>query len=150
MEIMEFFGKVAAMRYRLVFVLLLIGSACYAGTGVDLRVSDNGRFLVHSDGSKFFPLADTAWSLAWQLDRGDVVKYLKRRHEQKFNTIAMVAFPSYDKHKSIAANVYGDKPFALNAGRWNPLQPVRISARLGVQMGFAQMARVKVSPLLTR
>jgi hypothetical protein len=27
----------------------------------ELRVSENGRFLIRKDGSGFFPLADTAW-----------------------------------------------------------------------------------------
>ncbi|MCK4293750.1 MAG: DUF4038 domain-containing protein, partial [Planctomycetes bacterium] len=55
----------------------------------DLRVSENGRFLVRKDGSGFFALADTAWAIAWRLNRGEVEKYLQRRKDQKFNTIAL-------------------------------------------------------------
>ena len=28
-----------------------------------LKISDNGRFLVHKDGKPFFYLGDTAWEL---------------------------------------------------------------------------------------
>lgn len=61
---------------RLVFVACLLGGGTAFAEGTaghvgpatqllrgDLRVSDNGRFLVHADGSPFFYLADTAWEM---------------------------------------------------------------------------------------
>ncbi len=95
----------------------------WADNLIDLRVSENGRFLVHKDGSGFFPIADTAWAIAWKLNRSEVERYLQRRKDQKFNTIALVAFPSCEGGK-IIANVYGDNVFEVNSGRWNPLQPI--------------------------
>ena len=94
-----------------------------AGELSDLRVSENGHFLVRRDGAGFFPVADTAWGIAWKLDRDQVEKYLQRRKEQKFNTIALVAFPSYEYRKT-PANVYGDQPFEIDNGKYNPLKPV--------------------------
>src|SRR4051812_18841368 len=51
---------------------------------VDLKVSDNGRFLVQSNGRPFFYLADTAWELFHRLDRGEADLYLKNRAAKKF------------------------------------------------------------------
>jgi len=89
----------------------------------DLQVSENGRFLVHQDGSGFFPIADTAWAISWKLTREEVEGYLQRRKDQKFNTIALIAFPSHDGGM-IIPNVYGDFVFEINNGQWNPLQPI--------------------------
>jgi Protein of unknown function (DUF4038)/Putative collagen-binding domain of a collagenase len=89
-----------------------------------LRGSENGRFLVDEDGSGFFPIADTAWALAWRLKRDEVETYLERRSEQQFNTIALVAFPSFDGNVVIP-NAYGDHAFAVSSrGAWDPLHPV--------------------------
>ena len=117
------------MRDYLVWTVLL-ATICLtnttelsAGKLSDLRVSENGRFLVRKDGSGFFPLADTAWAIAWRLNRGEVEKYLRHRKDQKFNMIALIAFPFYGKSK-VVANVYGDNPFEVNSGKWNPLRPI--------------------------
>tara|TARA_R110001592_G_scaffold154495_1_gene383462 strand:+ start:394 stop:1929 length:1536 start_codon:yes stop_codon:yes gene_type:complete len=89
----------------------------------DLRVSENGRYLVHADGTGFFPVADTAWAIAWRLTREEVDRYMAHRKEQKFNTVALVSFPSYDGMK-IFANAYGDFPFEVKNDAWQPLNPV--------------------------
>ena len=116
------------MKRRLIWIALL--SVIYftnttelsADKLSNLRVSENGRFLVRKDGSGFFPLADTAWAIAWRLNRGEVEKYLRHRKDQKFNMIALVAFPSYKSE--VVANVYGDNPFEVKSGKWNPLRPL--------------------------
>ena len=90
---------------------------------IDLRVSENGRFLIRKDGTGFFPVADTAWKLAWELKRSEVERYLERRQVQKFNTIAIIAFPSCDAQDATKANAYGDYTFEVNGGRYDPLQP---------------------------
>ena len=117
------------MKSCLIWIVLL--STIYftntTGLGAEklagLRISENGRFLVRKDGSGFFPLADTAWAIAWRLNRGEVEKYLQRRKDQKFNTIALIAFPSYQNVKAVA-NAYGDNVFEVNGGRYNPLRPI--------------------------
>jgi len=88
-----------------------------------LRVSENGRFLVLEDGSAFFPVADTAWAIAWRLDRREVEAYLEHRRRLKFNMIALLAFPSYEEGR-IAPNAYGDQPFLVREGRYDPLHPL--------------------------
>jgi len=117
------------MRHYLVWTALL-ATICFTNTTEllaeklsDLRVSENGRFLVHKDGSGFFPIADTAWAIGWKLTRTEVERYLQRRKDQSFNTIALIAFPSYDGGE-IIPNVYGDNVFEVNSGRWNPLKPI--------------------------
>jgi len=116
------------MRHYLVWVALL-ATICFTNIAKlpadklsDLRVSENGRFLVRKDGLGFFPLADTAWAIAWRLNRGEVEKYLRHRKDQKFNMIALIAFPSYESE--VVANAYGDNPFEVNRGKWNPLRPI--------------------------
>jgi hypothetical protein len=98
------------------------GGAPRNAAATPLRVSGNHRFLVHADGAPFFPIADTAWELAWRLDRREAARYLHRRAEQRFNTIALVAFPG--EPKGGRANRQGDHPFALRHGRYDPLRPL--------------------------
>jgi hypothetical protein len=116
------------MRHYLVWTALL-ATVCFTYTTAlaadklsGLRVSESGRFLVRKDGSGFFPLADTAWAIAWRLNRGEVEKYLQHRKDQKFNMIAMIAFPSYND--KVVANAYGDNPLEVDGGKWNPLRPI--------------------------
>ena len=110
------------------FVLLsIIGvspfSKLQGGDLPGLRVSDNGRFLVQQDGTVFFPVADTAWAIAWKLNRSQVETYLQHRKEQKFNTIAIIAFPSYEDRK-VEANRGGDHPFEMSKSVYDPLRPI--------------------------
>jgi hypothetical protein len=114
-------GLVSGMLLSVVF--MAAGTSLWADNANDLRTSENGRFLVHGDGSAFFPVADTAWAIAWRLRRNEVEHYLGHRKEQKFNTIALVSFPSYEGGK-ITANVYGDYPFEVESGVWNPRHPI--------------------------
>lgn len=88
-----------------------------------IQVSENGRFLVHGDGTGFFPIADTAWAIAWKLTRNEVEHYLVHRKEQKFNTIALIALPDY-ANGEIIPNAYGDYPLEANSGAWDPLHPI--------------------------
>lgn len=103
--------------------LVAAATPLWAEEKIDLRVSDNGRFLVHADGSGFFPVADTAWAIAWRLTREEVERYMVRRKAQNFNTVALVAFPSYDGMK-ILANAYGDYPFQVSGDAWEPRHPI--------------------------
>ena len=70
--------KRKTMRHYLAWTALAAAICFTSATALpadklsDLRVSENGRFLVRKDGSGFFPLADTAWAIAWRLNRGEV------------------------------------------------------------------------------
>lgn len=44
-----------------------------------LRISDNGRYFVHEDGTPFIWLADTAWTVPARLKWDDVQYYMKTR-----------------------------------------------------------------------
>jgi hypothetical protein len=53
-----------------------------------LKVSANGRYLVHADGrTPFFYMADTAWQLLNKLSRADADTYLKTRAAQGFTVV---------------------------------------------------------------
>jgi hypothetical protein len=56
-----------------------------------IKVSENHRFLVTSDGKPFFYLADTAWELFHRLNREQAVEYLDVRASQGFNAVQAVA-----------------------------------------------------------
>ena len=68
-----------------------------------LKVSENGRFLVRADGSPFFWLGDTAWSMR-RIGPSDVDLYLSTRARQGFNVIQV--HPGYD-----APDYAGNAPF---------------------------------------
>jgi lysophospholipase L1-like esterase len=56
-----------------------------------LQISENGRFLQHSDGRPFFWLADTGWEMFHRASREDAELYLDTRAEQGFTVIQSVA-----------------------------------------------------------
>ena len=133
-------------RCRLQHVLAI---ACLAGAvaRVDarelpaLRVSDNKRFLVTSDGRPFFWLGDTAWELFHRLDREAAERYLTNRAKLRFTVIQAVALAEVDGLH--VANAYGETPLRDN----DPTQPneayfahvdwiVRRANALGLYVGF--------------
>jgi hypothetical protein len=73
-----------------------------------LRVSDNGRFLVHQDGTPFFYLGDTAWELFHRLDREQAGHYLRNRAAKEYNVIQAVALAELDGLHT--PNPYGHRP----------------------------------------
>ena len=77
-----------------------------------LRVSDNGRFLVHDDGRPFFFLGDTAWELFHRLNRPDADHYLENRAAKGFTVIQAVVLGELDGLN--APNANGDRPFPEN------------------------------------
>jgi hypothetical protein len=78
-------------------LLAFLGLQCLsAGPLPKLQVSGNRRFLVGSDGTPFFYLADTGWELFHRLNRQDAVRYLDTRARQRFNVIQAVAVAELD------------------------------------------------------
>ena len=55
-----------------------------------LRVSEDGRYLVHADGTPFFWLADTGWCLLQELDVPQARAYAGLRAEQGFSAVQVV------------------------------------------------------------
>lgn len=90
-----------------------------------LRVSDNGRMLVAAAGDPVFILADTAWSLAYQVSREDAGMYAEKRRSQRFNALTFVlCAPGRTELTTKPTNVYGDAPFQSTAGKFDPSKPV--------------------------
>jgi Protein of unknown function (DUF4038)/Putative collagen-binding domain of a collagenase len=65
-------------------------------TLLDLQVGPDQRTLVHSDGTPFFYLGDTAWELFHRLGRADAEHYLRNRAAKGFTVIQAVALAEYD------------------------------------------------------
>ena len=77
-----------------------------------LKVSENKRFLVHSDGTPFFWLGDTAWEIFHRLNREDVDRYLKNRADKGFTVVQAVALAEFDGLNT--PNEYGHRPLIEN------------------------------------
>lgn len=77
-----------------------------------LRVSDNQRFLVTSEGAPFFWLGDTAWEIFHRLSREEAAFYFAARQRQRFNVIQAVALAEFDGLD--VPNVYGERPLIDN------------------------------------
>ncbi len=69
-----------------------------------LRISDNGRFLEKEDGTPFFWMGDTAWSIA-TINPSDMAYYMNDRAQKGFSIIQIDA-DSYG-----APNYAGQRPF---------------------------------------
>jgi len=82
-----------------------------------LRISDNGRYLVHQDGSPFFYLGDTAWELFHRLDRQEADLYLRNRASKGFSVIQAVVLAEEDGLR--LPNAYGEVPLLSR----DPAQP---------------------------
>ena len=106
-------------RFCLVFAALALPLHLHAQELAPLRVDSSGRFLQTSDGAPFFPSVDTAWKLAYGLDRSEVAHYLDTRRAQGFNTVALVAFDM----DAPLPNVYGDEAFRRDGATWDPARP---------------------------
>lgn len=74
-----------------------------------LKVSDNKRFLVTTDGKPFFYLGDTTWELFHRLNREDAVRLFENRAARKFNVLQSVAIAELEGHTD--PNPYGHLPF---------------------------------------
>ncbi len=84
-----------------------------------IKVSENGRFLITEDGKPFFWTADTAWELFHRLNREEADQYLETRAAQGFNVIQAVALAEIDGLQT--PNAYGEKPLlTINPMKTNP------------------------------
>jgi acetyl esterase/lipase len=89
----------------------------YPGPSVDLghgplKVSPDGRHLVHADGTPFFWLGDTAWELFHRLDRPEAERYLEDRRSKGFTVIQAVVLAEFDG--LTVPNAYGETPLVGN------------------------------------
>ncbi len=77
-----------------------------------ITVSNNHRFLMYSDGTPFFYLADTAWELFHRLGREEAALYFANRQRKRFTVIQAVALAEFDGLNT--PNVYGERPLLDN------------------------------------
>jgi hypothetical protein len=90
------------------FVLSLLLYSFTTFAQPQLKVSENGRYLVTSDGKPFFYLGDTAWELIHRSTREEAEKYLENRRQKGFTVIQAVALAEMDGLGT--PNAYGDLP----------------------------------------
>ena len=100
------------MKFILLCLLLLCSSAFINAQTQPLKVSDNQRFLVTTDGKPFFWLGDTAWELFHRLNREEADRYLKNRAGKGFTVIQAVALAELDGLND--PNPYGHRPLLNN------------------------------------
>jgi len=109
----------------------------------DLRVSEDGRFLVHADGTPFFWLGDTAWELFHRLDREEAERYLENRRARGFTVIQAVCLAELDGLNT--PNPYGQRPLIesdparpdLEGGYWEHVDFIVARAReKGIAVGM--------------
>jgi hypothetical protein len=87
---------------------LLVASAQSLSVG-PLRVSEDRRYLVDSQGAPFFWLGDTPWSLFATYSRADVITYLDDRKAKGYTVIQAVA--CWRDGNGCMANLDGERPF---------------------------------------
>jgi hypothetical protein len=134
--------------------VLLSGIACTAVAAAEfqtpppaLRVSENRRFLVTSDGRPFFWLGDTAWELFHRLNREEAARYLRNRAERRFTVVQAVALAELNGLND--PNPYGHRPLVNNDPAapdikdgpnndyWDHVDFILTEAgRLGIYVGF--------------
>lgn len=92
-------------KYIVVIVLLFnIVCSCWAAKPWDngkLKVSENGRYLQHENGTPFFWLGDTGWLLPERLDRDEAEFYLDQCAAKGYNVVQVQtinAVPSYNAY----------------------------------------------------
>ena len=85
-----------------------------------LKVSENKRFLVKEDGSPFFWMGDTAWTLR-TVTPEDMDRYLSHRARHGFNII-LVDCGYRDQPWMSAVDLAGNPPF-LNGDKDSPNEP---------------------------
>jgi hypothetical protein len=99
------------MSQRVLSLVLMFGLVAVAQSAEkapNLKVSENHRFLVTSEGKPFFWLGDTAWELFHRTTREQAIQYLDKRQQQGFNVIQVVAIAEMDGHS--VPNSYGFLP----------------------------------------
>jgi hypothetical protein len=124
-----------------VALITQFATAQTASSPLGLKVSENRRYLMTTDGQPFFYLGDTAWELFHRLNREQAEKYLKDRAAKGFTVIQAVVLAELDGLK--APNPYGHTPLNDN----DPTQPnekyfehvdwiVTRAAELGLYLGI--------------
>ncbi|MDE5840253.1 MAG: DUF4038 domain-containing protein, partial [Muribaculaceae bacterium] len=137
------------MKYKIGLFILLLGCMldCFAvekpWSHGDLRVSDNGLFLQHEDGTPFFWLGDTGWLLPQRLDRDEAQHYLENTAGEGFNVVQIQVLngvPSFNRYGQMSHTDGWDLEAAVKPGEygyWDHLDYIVDTAeRNGIYVGM--------------
>src|SRR5690606_33951610 len=91
--------------------------AAFSQSTADLKISNDGHYIVHEDGKPFFWLGDTAWELFHRTNKKEAELYLRNRAEKGFNLIQAVVLAELEGLNEPSSN--GEKPLINN----DPTQP---------------------------
>lgn len=83
-----------------------------------LAVSGNRRGFIHRDGTPFFWLGDTAWSMSAGVTVEEWEEYLSFRRAQGFNVVQVNSLPQHDSTVSDYRT-----PFVVGGRRWDVARP---------------------------
>lgn len=123
-------------------LLAALTASAAAQANVDrLEIAPDNRHFQYEDGTPFFYLGDTAWSLFHRLDREEATRYLEDRAEKGFTVIQAVGLAELNGLTD--PNAYGDRPLI----DMDPAQPneayfehvdfiVDKAEALGMHVGF--------------
>ena len=104
--------------FFLMAAFIAVGADCQSPwSHGQLKVSNNGHYLVHDDGTPFFWLGDTGWELFHRLTLEEIELYLENRQQKGFNVIQAAVLAEMDGLKK--PNQYGEVPFV----NLDPTQP---------------------------
>jgi hypothetical protein len=95
------------LKHLKLFLIAVVLISCNTEQAVNpgnIRISENNRYFVTSNGDPFFWLGDTGWLLFKKLNREDAEKYLNDRAAKGFNVIQVMVLHDVED----AVNVYGD------------------------------------------
>ena len=116
-----------------------------------IKVTQDGHYLQHEDGTPFFWLGDTAWELFHRLSFDEIEKYLEDRKSKGFNVIQAVALAEFNG--LLKPNRNGDLPLLeLNPERPNEKyfafvdQVIDLAAQKGLYIGLLPTWGDKVTP----
>ncbi|MDE6417994.1 MAG: glycoside hydrolase family 140 protein [Duncaniella sp.] len=73
-----------------------------------LKVSDNGQYLSHKDGTPFFWLGETGWLLPQRLDRDEAGYYLGRAAKAGFNVVQVQTINGVPAYNAYGAPSHSD------------------------------------------
>lgn len=133
--------------YAIVFLIISASGISFAAEKPwdhgNLKVSDNGRFLQHEDGTPFFWLGDTGWLLPERLDRDEADFYLGKTADAGFNVVqiqvinGVPAFNRYGKISHPDGWNLSAKPDSSDYGYWEHLDYIVDTAeRHGLYIGM--------------
>lgn len=138
-------------RIRVAAWCAVLAFATCAG-GMQLRVSDNGRFLLNHH-QPFFWLGDTAW-LLFTRSPAEIDRYLTDRAGKGFNMIQCMALRTQPGGTQLVPNYRGDMPFdqrhpvQLNPPYWQHIDRIVDRAnQLGIGVALVTMWGSNVNTL---